>query len=353
MSQSVLPKPENRRFNELTVQFDPRIELVSIILCLTDYHEKTVGGISHYDDLYYQRAMQHFGKYRDHEAVVHAQKMVNDWVPDGNWAMWALKLDKNLNLTEPGWLIDPKDENTSKSFLNAAKDFAETTHFNVFYEQSRTWYNSILEEYALINPGIEVIREIENFYRMGSHPFRIILAALLSVGAHKGILQKEDNQLIVNAVISRERPLKSEEGRAIAHLWTKNVELYFAKMRKITKGRRLSFDFSSLGFRFLLFHEFSHSFVNPALEKFSDRVSSLEPLFTSREEILRKYTTASIEAMIIEMVIRSFEVFELLKQGEEEQAANKLKDNINQGYFLSVETLALLKEYARMKEQYK
>jgi len=67
---------------------------------------------------------------------------------------------------------------------------------------------------------------------------------------------------------------------------------------------------------------------------------------------MARYNTANIEAMINEMVIGSFEAFQLLEQGEEAQAAKQLEGSIKRGYFLSEVTLDILKEYAKMKDQY-
>jgi hypothetical protein len=147
-------------------------------------------------------------------------------------SMHFMKLDKELVLlTEPlPYFYDRSDgkENWMK-FYEGLKDFAKDTNFLAFWEAHQDYYKGIVEKLEIMLAAFDIPNELESYFGMSFNSYAFISSPLQEGGYGGGTPNGNPNE--ASCTIGYELNKQSN--------WTE------------------------LGLRDFLWHEFGHGFVNP------------------------------------------------------------------------------------------
>lgn len=289
--------------DKINVQVDKRIELLFIMLSLTDYpkkyqHARLVANYETYPFLcennktypYFEDIKNHFKDYKNHPAISVLNKIVNgklNFSYDAPVALF-LNLDKDYNFQ--GFNEYPFVNILHKSpeileFLSKVKDFVNDTNFENFYEQHKEFYQSELDKFHRIVPYEQILSWMKEFFKddLAAYEFNINLSPLM--GYH-GFGDR-----IKNAA------------HCTAPIFFKDESKYNLKYLPIKMAFYL--------------HEFCHSFINPLTEKYYDQIQKPE-LSLQEKETLKNHAYPHYEEIINEYIIRAIEILYLRDQNYDE-----------------------------------
>lgn len=244
----------------LTVDVDPRIELIGVVQLLTDgYPVKT-----QLDFAYRQRAEERFRPYEGHPVFqTFAELSKRGFSFDAPIALM-------LHLTPPPELAlayTPKPELVARAggeesmnrFLDELRDFAVTSDFNAFFRENSDRYDEMATPARGFLAQNPLVDQLETYYGMSQAGYHMVLSPL-TLGGFGPSVEVAPGRFQIYSVAS---PSKVED-------------------------RALVF-FSENGIRDLVWHEFAHSFVNPLTEAHWDELRASEDLLPPISDGLPKW----------------------------------------------------------------
>ncbi len=264
----------------VNISVDPRIELLGIVQYLSGYEEKT-GLITDYEFGYKTEIDTYFSGYKDHPAVQKFASMssLGFSFDAPAAAMLYLSNPPELEIIRPftpylqrrAW-----GEDNLKDFVEKLRDFVEKSKFMDFYGAHHELYGTITENVEAKIEGRNYVDILEDYYGMENHSYNIILALLFHPGGFGPRMERDDGRFDIYNICG---PHGAEED--VPHFGT---EKYF---------------------KYLAWHEFSHSFVNPLTSKFHDQVEEYEDLIRPVKEKMSSQAYPSWPIIVNEHVVRA------------------------------------------------
>ncbi|HKR02855.1 MAG TPA: DUF4932 domain-containing protein [Pyrinomonadaceae bacterium] len=310
---------------ELKITVDPRIELLSVVQSLTDYF------LINKDDTSYRRAVEkHFATFKNHPAVKLFSQMwrkgFNFQVPPS--AMLYLSNPPELKLQRPF-----TDEIIKRAggperldqFLQTLRDFARASDFNSFYRANKKSYERMVDGVRAKARTLDYIYVLESYYRIRQHSYHVMLMPLAQELGFGVNLKRDDGRLDLYQMIGRSA--------------VKDGFPLFGQGGEITLQN-------------LVWHEFSHSFVNPLSEKHRETLAKYATLYAPISKQMSEQAYSDWEHAVNEHVIRALTsrlaALEISTEvGERELQADKQRG------FIYIEALAeRLKEYESQPGKY-
>lgn len=304
---------------EVLVTVDPRIELMTIVQWLSGYEYLT-----RVDSDYRRAVEQHFAPYKNHRAVqlygeMSKARFAYDAVPK-----------VILSFTTPPEL-QPRAElpfnvlrraggkEKLAEFMTALRDFAQQSQFNDFFAAQRHTYEQVL---TALRPQVDSgVAQLREYSGLPLQNCTIVAGMLIHNGGFNATINgKEGAELyaIIGAYGARDGLPVFSEGGSIA---------YVAQ------------------------HEFSHSYVNPWVEKHKDQVNKYRALYEPIKDAMRKEAYGDWETAVHEHIIRA--ITARLAYRRSQTAGERTLNNEEARGFKYVRALAeKLKEYEAARNQY-
>lgn len=333
-----MSKAISKKVNKINYIIDPRIELVSAIQIISNY-ENSKSLITKKDFLYKRSMEEYFKPYKEHRAIKIFEGLYKrEFDYDAPFQLV-------LKLSQPPYLefeheleeiditrID--NENGSKTkedikkeledFVKAMKEFAEDSNFTKFFHKNEKFYTELIEEEVKIIEGNEFIKQIEDYYGMSQNSYNFIFASIFNrcgFGPRVKIGEKYDIYSILGMVeVKDDRPS-------------------FGKLSR---------------FRHMVWHEFSHSFINPLTDKHINEINKYEELLNSIKEEMEAQAYGIWYACVNEHIIRALTSrFSSIYISEELGEMELTKERIYGEYAYVEEIFNKLKEYENNRSQYK
>jgi Domain of unknown function (DUF4932) len=264
----------------INVTVDPRIELLAAVQLFSGYESQT-GLITDYDIDYKWEMTEHFSDYIDHPAIQAFQNLSeNGFSFDAPAAaMLYLSNPPELEIVKPfsDYLTGrAKGEENLVKFISDLRDFARNTDFMAFYNSHEDTYDKIIDDVQGKLSSENYVATLEDYYGMNQHSYNIILAPLFHHGGFGPRLELADGTYDVHNICG---PTGNDEGLPI-----------FGTAEE---------------FKYLAWHEFSHSFVNPTTAQFITDISNYESLFTPISERMSSQAYPSWETCVNEHIVRA------------------------------------------------
>ncbi len=242
--------PDARR--KLNITVDPRIELLSIVQSLGIYF------LINKDDTPYRRGVEsYFGPFKNHPAV----QMFNEMWPKG--FNFDVPPNVMLYLSDPPQLKQRRPfaaeilkraggAERLNQFVSRLRDFARDTKFMDFYRANRKTYERLVEGVRLKAQAIDYVGVLESYYRIRQHSYNIMLMPLAHELGFGLRLERPDGTLDVYQMIGRS---------------------------SVKDGLPVFGEGGDFTLQHLVWHEFSHSFINPPTEKHRQAVMKYASLY--------------------------------------------------------------------------
>lgn len=158
---------------------------------------------------------------------------------------------------------------------------------------------------------------------MKHHGYTIILAPLFHEGGFGGWIQRPDGRFDVYAILG---PTDTFEGIPI--FWP------------------------SAWLKYIVWHEFGHSFVNPITERFRQEIAKYSSLYDPIAEVMKKQAYGDWESCVNEHIIRAIEIRRIYREMGKAAADIMLQEEKSQG-FIYIEALSeRLKDYETQRDRY-
>lgn len=282
-AETVLPDPITRTIGGITVQIDPRMELLGIAQSLSDYR-KYAARFAPLTSPYQQAAREAFAAYADHPAVA----FLNGAIPQGftydapPTAMLYIQPDFMLSAAYDSSAFQqtrmPVD---MEAFREAMAQFCADTDFPAFFESQQAAYEGMLDVYVDGFPDWDMLAALEAYTGIRLASYTITLAPMFHSGGYGPSVQDADGTHI-HAIIGPER--------------VKDGLPWFG-----AKGSTQS----------LILHEFSHSFVDindPLHPKMVQETARSEALYAPIAAEMQQQAYGTWPVAYEELVLRAMEI---------------------------------------------
>jgi len=312
---------------KINVTVDPRIELLAAVQVISNYNDLT-GLITRHNIRYKQDMLDYFSPYKKEPAVAFFNQMARmgftyDAPPA---AMLYLSDPPKLKVVKPfsEHLISRAwgEENLIK-FVEYLRDFAVKSDFMVFFNSHQDIYDQIIAEVESTMAGNDYIATLENYYGVRQNSYNIILVPVFHQGGFGPCVLCEDGSYDVYNICGS---VGEEDGHPLFG--------------------------SAEAFKYLAWHEFSHSFVNPVTDKFEKEVNEYASLFDPIAEKMAEQAYPGWRTCVYEHLVRAANVrFSYLEDGEK-AGKRAMQHEKNRG-FAYVEVIAeRLMEYEDNRDRY-
>lgn len=262
---------------KLTVNVHPGVELFTIVQILAEQFPDPN------PSTYSKEVMEYFGKYKDHPAVLKVKgfkKVFTDLTELG----WTMSDFPNIKIYEPtaelNWYKNNGKENTLE-YIKLCRDFFNDTKFWDFYQAHAAKYEKWGEAIKTEVKKSGVMDQLQKFYGFNADvKWYICIDPLNSWGSH-AITTKNLNPQFSNIVVYNTG--------------------YFN--RKSTEKDEPIFEYQ--GFDYLVWHEGSHIFLDPAFKKYKKEIDELDYLYNKDDEGMKRNGIGSWEYCLNENMVRS------------------------------------------------
>lgn len=312
----------------LRISVDPRIELISIIFRLAgndEYNRGVVAGYNHDVDRW-------FGGRRNHPAIQLAKNLrKSHGVAFAAPMMLAIRMPVGLDtlIGETKWNVDvasldehfPKDR--IPEFLDQARQFAQVTRFDKFFQNHLDFYNDTCDRARRV---IERDMHLDWFDRFfGARPgadFRIVIAPLmggLNIGPSRRVGDREEIYCILGVWFPDRHgaPAFSREASGVVA------------------------------------HEFNHSYSNPILKGHMRELEKpAKAIFPRVGAKLASQSYGSWEAMIYESMVRAAQVRYVTQYRGEFWGLQAANHEVDCGFVWTPRLVKLLDEYEKDRRRY-
>ncbi len=320
--------------DRITVKVDPRIELLSVVMYLSDYTGFNGTPIlTRYEFPYKQEAVKYFSRYRNHPAIKLFDKMSAEgfWYGQPPEAILSYSDPPELKQIRPvsAFIVERAGgRERLDMFVGLLSDFAHDTDFMTFFHAHEAQYNAILTDYNSIMGNHDYVHDLEKFYGYPQHSYRIIVAPFFHPGGFgPRIIYEEGKYDIYN----------------LCGPWG------------YTNGR---FNFGDENeFRRIVWHEFSHSYINHLTDRYIHRLSiavdalnpGMKEKITSSGQIkFDIYAHEWVSEHIVRAVTTYFAYTVLGKKAGDDE----LERGIKSGYPYVGKLYLKLEEYSSAREKY-
>ena len=299
--------PLSRTVGKLNITVDPRMELLSAVQVISDY--PTINRKVPYSS----ELMQFFGKNKSHKASILTSQLAKeyDFTFDAPVDfMLHLSQVPELKVTHPfsDRIIERANGKSNLEKYNAALSFfAVESNFAGFWNNKKSYYQKMVDYTTSDLSDFDPVGKLESYYNESKNSYTVILSPSFAGGYGIRIPSPNDG-LDIYACLN---PTEIKEGVP-----------YFSK----------------LGLSHFVWHEFSHSFVNPLTNKYKYRVEVSSKLYIPLESEMKAMACNNWGNCVNEHIIRAIYI-RLLSIYENENEAKLQLENEKSLRFAYIEPL--------------
>lgn len=317
--------PVETTVGNIHLSVDPRIELLTAIQILVPEYGDLM---THLDFSYKQDVLDHFSPYQK-EAVVTRQKqlMGKGFAYDAPPAA-CIHMENPPSLKQslafrPELLTRVGGQGTMDRFFDEAAAFSDKSEFLQFYQSQRPFYEDIVSKVASQLKDSDPSKDLDDFFAMPRDGYHLILSPLSIGGGYGPSVVNQSGGLEIYGIIGP---------------------------TDVTKGLP---SFSEKSIHDLVWHEFSHSYVNSLTSANEKEVKTLEPLFEPIQKQMSQMAYGQWSYALNEHIIRAINVYFIDKYSGEAAAKEALNNEYSSGFRYIKPLYEAIQTYASNREQYK
>jgi hypothetical protein len=324
--RKVIIPPKQPPAPQLVVKVDARMELLAVIQSLTDW--PSFGAWDSYNDAYQQDVSRWFEKYRTHPAVVKYNEMLNagtNFAFDGP-IIWILHYSSGIELEKLTPL--PKEvaerggsEAQLDELASLMRQFAKDTKFQEFFDAHKPFYDSLVKGYLDVSQGQKGVQLVSDYYGETRSAATSIICPLFGGGNY-------GPQIVING----ER------------------QIFNVAAPQGFKDGKFTFDPEKV--RGLIYHEFGHSFSNPAVDSIPELKKYEDQYFPPISNRMSAIAYGSWGATCYELFNRTHEIRLMELSGDTKLARKALAVYIGLGFVWLPYTLEKLEAFERNRTKY-
>lgn len=317
---------------QVYLEIRPEIELLAGVLSQTSWIERR--GPFGAGNQYYRELKAFFDQYKDHKAIALAEQLTQrgftyDAPPNFILSLGPLPemaavngYSQYLRSRAGGSILLGRIalENFRKELVKLAAE----SNFHQFYREKRPYLQELLSSTMKGFEGQKILTWLQDFFGAKGDEYHLVLAPAFFPGGGYGVtIETKDGRRLVYQII-REYG-QSEDTPEFGGIY----------------------DLEQLSL-----HEWGHSFVNPALEKYRQQVRALNKLFIPVKERMAQMAYPNVETFFNEQVLRAAVLLGTKDLYGELESARGLEYEILTGFYLTEFTVEQLKFYQANRDQY-
>ena len=267
---------------KIEIRVDKRTELLGIIQIISDYRKQYPELLEKHGNLdYIEEIESKFSKYKDHKVI----KLFNEIVSNNNFGYDApvslfLQLNDDFTLDKLDdypFITRLNSDPRVLELLSLSPDFAREIDFESFYASNEERYKKFLNNIKSQFDGKDIVSFMLDYYGV-----------------------QTDKKFVVNLI-----PFQSN-----ANYGTRNGNEIYSNMCGIPDTLSEDGLYPSIrqngnvGYVSLLYHEFSHSFINPLTDKHSI-INDDDQIFSEIFEVMHQQAYGSNRSIINEHLVRA------------------------------------------------
>lgn len=305
---------------KLTISVDPRMEVLSIIQAISNYP------VIRREGDYYKKVYDHFNPYSDLPAVSMTDKLVSEhgFGYDAPVSFMLClsgpkEFEKIANYSD-GLITRAGTEENLNEYRDAIKEFTQKSNFAEFWDENKELYSKIIDCTIEDSHKVDWVKTLEDYYNQSQNSYNIVLNPLINGGYGPRIKAKNGKLDLYNicttSKISPEGIPFLEQDQFAAFAW----------------------------------HEFSHSFVGPLMDKHIDRINKMSELFEPLRESMKKQAYGYWRICAEEHIVRAVVVRLYSLYLTEEMAKKQLQYDLDRNFIYIEPIIEKLKEYEELKK---
>jgi hypothetical protein len=297
---------------------DPRLELLASVELNSGFCN-----IVRYPSAYKKDMRKYFARVRNHEAV----KMFHSL----SWAGLYVDVppDFMIHLSNvPELKVQSKisdnlirlftgDQTNAERFLKLLRNYAMQSDIQKFFTDHHSFYLAEINKIKSILAKHDYVKDIEDYYGYGQKSYTVIASPLFEGNYGFRIPAK-----------------------------TGGYKLYAVIGGSDYKGN------NDKTIRYLVWHEFSHSFINPLTAKYPEMVQQSAPNFEAMRKDMKKQGYSSWQTTIDEQIIRAVTIRLTEKYFGKKEADMMLASEKKKGFVYLDALIERLKYYEQHRDEY-
>lgn len=305
----------------------PEIELLSGVLAQTSWIEKM--GPAGNGNRYFRRLKAYFKNYKNHEAVEIAEDNLDNGFCYDKPPGFVLQLNPLPELKAdsiPEYFYKYIDEiETLDKFRIALKNLSAESNFLEFFKSEKEYLKRSVDSTLKGFDAKRITDWLNEYFGYKGDEFHIVFAPAMFPGGGYGANKIVNGKTIVFQVV-RDYGMSEDP--------------FFS---------------SPLNLAELTFHEFGHSFVNPAFEEHHKMMEEfeLEELYEPVEDKMRKMAYPDLQLFFNELHIRAMTILAMEKYGgnliDRTKMLNKEREK---GFYLIDFAYSKMREYMENRQAY-
>jgi hypothetical protein len=311
------------------VRVDERVELLSVVFRLLEANEynHAPGTVP-----YVREVDSHFAPFKDHEAVRLARRLRQQrgigYDAVASFAVHlrgAPKMEPKIPFADKASDLERRwSPESAERFLAALQKFADDSKAFEFFEKHRDLYARSAERLEKEIAKRPYRAWLDQFFGAKPGARFCAIVGMLNGGSNYGVkvVYPDGNEEIL--------PIVGAE--------------------KFDAGGLPVFGDDDAG---LVAHEFCHSYCNPLVDRFADKLlPKAERVFQRRAALLKDQAYGNARTMLYESLVRACTHRFLSAHGTPERAAADLHGEVRRGFFWTPELSALLHEFEGSRQKY-
>jgi len=318
-------QPVERSAGKLNISIDPRMELLSTVQLLSNYP------VINRKLSYSKEIVKYFEPFSSQKAVMLTDSLTQKYGFGYDAPVLFMLYSSQLSELEPqvAFLdyLKQRDFLMSRSgrgdnleqYRKSIKQFAEISDFETFWNSKVPFYNQILDLTVTEIGRMDFAKTVEDYFNETQESYNIIIAPAFR-GGYGPRIPASEGKYNIYACLPTEK-----NKRNIPYLDGKNL-------------------------LFWIWHEFGHSFVNPEVEKYTDRVASFDKMFDPIRNAMKRQATGDWETCVKEHIVRAVHIRLIEQYFGSKLSKNFLKFELKRGYIYIEPLLEKLKDFENKRD---
>ena len=308
---------------KLNINVDERIELLSVVQYLSNYGERYPFLVTVEQNSYTEKVDEYFKNQKEHSVISKFEELSNEGFNFHIPPEFMLHLDNNLDVYIPfnNELIERSSGISEvEDFIRLIKSFNSEYDFKNFFTGNKNFYSELVSKFTEKIDNLDYIEILEDYFGETKKSYNLLPVPLFSHGNFGIRVKENDVEENIFAILA---------GFHIEDTLTKELVIN------------------------LLWHEFSHSFVNQLADTFEDEVLGIDGYFKSMDKYISKTAYNDLKYFLGELIVRAITI-RLVSRNISENLANEFIRKDKEFGFIHIEELTNhLKVYEENRIQYK
>ncbi len=269
----------SKTIGKLEICVDPRIELLTALQQQADYQILTRLDFTYKDEM-----KEYFSQYRNHTAIKSFDQLsksgFNYNAPPAVMLYVSNPPDLRIMRKFDEELVNrATNQKQLNSFIDDMRSYSKDTNFQKFYQQHTPLYKTMVNQVYQDIKDMDLIATLDSYYGMEASSYHLVLSPMLHSGGY-GPSLKTKKGLDIYGIIGPDQIVEGKDGTSLPA-------------------------YSVGGIQSIIWHEFSHSFVNPTTRKSLKEINQYDKLFTPIEGRMSAQAYTNWETCVNEHIIRA------------------------------------------------